>query len=123
MNRHLSLLGLLFVAVQAHAAPIPMRDFFRNPEKGFFRLSPDGKMLSFMQSYQHRMNVFVQPVAGGEPKRITAETERDIQDYFWKGNEHIVYIKDFKGDENFHLVSIRRDGTDLTDLTPFPKVR
>ena len=60
----------------------------------------DGNSLSFMQPYQNRMNVFVQPRAGGEPVRVTSETERDVAGYFWKGSGRIVYLKDFKGDEN-----------------------
>jgi dipeptidyl aminopeptidase/acylaminoacyl peptidase len=104
-------------------APIPMRDFFRNPEKSAFEISPDGKTVSFMQAYKSRLNVFVQPRAGGAPTRVTDETERDIAGYFWKGNDHLLYLKDYKGDENFHLVSVGKDGNGLKDLTPFPKVR
>src|SRR5215510_7554029 len=102
---------------------VPMRDFFRNPEKGGFEVSPDGKSFSFMQPYQRRMNVFVQSRAGGPAVRVTSETERDIASYFWKGSSRIVYLKDFKGDENFHLVSVDADGTNLVDLTPFDNVR
>jgi len=104
-------------------APIPVRDFFRHPERGYFRISPDGKTLGFMQPYERRMNIYVQPLAGGEPKRITSETERDIPDYFWKGPDRLVYVKDFGGDENYHVVAVNRDGTGLKDLTPFEGVR
>ncbi|HEX3914101.1 MAG TPA: S9 family peptidase [Steroidobacteraceae bacterium] len=69
------------------------------------------------------MNVFVQPRAGGDAIRITGETERDVWGYFWKGSRRIVYLKDFKGDENVHLVVVDADGTNLVDLTPFAKVR
>jgi dipeptidyl aminopeptidase/acylaminoacyl peptidase len=102
---------------------IPLRDFFRNPERSRFQLSPDGKSLAFMQPYQGRMNVFVQPRAGGEPVRVTNETERDVWGYFWKGSGRIVYQKDFKGDENVHVVVVNADGKNLVDLTPFEKVR
>ena len=102
---------------------IPLRDFFRNPERSRFQLSPDGKSLAFMQPYQSRMNVFVQPRAGGEAVRITSETERDVWGYFWKGSGRIVYQKDFKGDENVHVVVVNADGKNLVDLTPFEKVR
>ena len=71
-----------------------------------------------MQPYQNRMNVFVQPRAGGEAVRVTSETERDVAGYFWKGSNRIVYLKDFKGDENFHLVAVDADGKNLVDLTP-----
>ena len=102
---------------------IPLRDFFRNPDRSGFQVSPDGNSISFMQPYQNRMNVFVQPRAGGETLRVTSETERDIAGYFWKGSNRIVYLKDFKGDENFHLVAVDADGKNLVDLTPFEKVR
>jgi dipeptidyl aminopeptidase/acylaminoacyl peptidase len=102
---------------------IPLRDFFRNPERAGFQISPDGNTLAFMQPYQNRMNVFVQPRAGGEPVRLTSETERDVAGYFWKGSRRIVYLKDFKGDENFHLMAVDVGGGEPADLTPFDKVR
>jgi len=102
---------------------IPLRDFFRNPEKAGFQVSPDGNSISFMQPYANRMNVFVQPRSGGPAVRVTGETERDVTQYFWKGSRRIVYLKDFAGDENFHLVSVDADGKNLVDLTPFDKVR
>lgn len=102
---------------------IPLRDFFRNPEQSRFQVSPDGNSISFMQPYKNRMNVFVQPRAGGPVVRLTSETERDVAGYFWKGSRRIVYVKDFKGDENYHVVSVNIDGSNLVDLTPFDKVR
>lgn len=129
MNRTLSrclLAGILaagaLVSVQATAAPPPMKDFFRNPEKAGFSLSPDGKYLSWMAPYESRLNVFVRPLAGGPDKRVTSETARDISGYFWKG-DRILYVKDFGGDENFHVVSVDLDGKDLKDLTPGEKLR
>ncbi len=102
---------------------IPLRDFFRNPEKSTFQISPDGNSISFLQPYRNRRNVFVQPRAGGPAVRVTGETERDVTGYFWKGSRRIVYLKDFKGDENYHVVSVDADGGNLVDLTPFAKVR
>ena len=102
---------------------IPLRDFFRNPERSRFQVSPDGNSISFMRPYYGRMNVFVRPRAGGEAVRVTSETERDVSDYFWKGSGRIVFRKDFKGDENFHVVAADADGKNLVDLTPFEKVR
>jgi dipeptidyl aminopeptidase/acylaminoacyl peptidase len=102
---------------------IPLRDFFRNPERSGFQVSPDGNSISFMQPYQNRMNVLVEPRAGGEAVRVTSETERDVAGYFWKGSNRIVYLKDFKGDENYHVVAVDADGRNLVDLTPFEKVR
>jgi dipeptidyl aminopeptidase/acylaminoacyl peptidase len=113
---------LAFAATPA-AAPTPMRDFFRNPEKSSFQVSPGGTSLSYMAPYKNRRNVFVQSRRGGAAVQVTQETERDIAGYFWKGDDRIVYVKDFKGDENFHIVSVGKDGKNLRDLTPFPGVR
>ena len=110
-------------ATGVDAVPIPVREFFRHPERGFFRISPDGRTLAFMQPWNRRMNIYVQPIAGGEPRRLTDETARDISDHFWKGPKRLVYLKDFGGDENFHLVSVGIDGSAVKDLTPFEGVR
>jgi hypothetical protein len=110
-------------AQAAAEAKIPIRDFFRHPDRGYFRISPDGKMLAFMQPWERRLNIYVQPLAGGEPKRITSETARDISGHFWKGPNRLVYVKDFGGDENFHVVAVNVDGTGLKDMTPFDGVR
>jgi len=107
-----------------------LRDFFSKPERSFFRLSPDGKTLGFMQPYERRENIFVVPLSSdgktpdfSKARRLTAETERDIASFFWKGNDHILYVKDFGGDENFHVVSVDLRSGKLQDLTPFAKVR
>ena len=101
---------------------IPLRDFFRNPEQTAFQVSPDGRHISWLAPYERRLNVFVRPVTGGDAVRVTAETARDIGGYFWKG-ERIVYVKDFGGDENFHVVTVGRTGGEPRDLTPGEKVK
>ncbi len=115
-------LGCVLVPTPVAAAPPTLQDFFRNPEKAGFAISPDGTYLSWMAPFEKRMNVFVRPLAGGPETRVTSETARDISSYFWKGNR-ILYLKDFGGDENFHLVSVDLSGKDLKDLTPGDKLR
>jgi dipeptidyl aminopeptidase/acylaminoacyl peptidase len=111
------------LAAEAQAArQVPLRDFFKNPEQAGHQISPDGRYISWAAPYERRMNVFVRPFAGGTATRVTSETARDISAYFWKG-ERIVYVKDFGGDENFHVVSVDLKGGDLKDLTPGEKVR
>lgn len=101
---------------------IPLRDFFKNPERSGYQISPDGKWISYMSPYERRMNIFVMPRSGGDAKRITGETARDLAGYFWKSNDRIIYLKDFGGDENFHLFSVDLGGDNLKDLTPFEGV-
>ncbi len=105
---------------------IPLRDFFRNPEKTNYKISPDGSYVSHTEPYERRMNVFVEPrgeLGSGNAVRITSETDRDITGYWWKNNDTIVYVRDFDGDENFHLFAANRNGSVPRDLTPFPGVK
>jgi dipeptidyl aminopeptidase/acylaminoacyl peptidase len=111
----------------------PMHDFFRNVDRGYFRLSSDGRMIGFMQpaagedGKARRMNIFVQPLDGsrpvGEPRQVTRESARDIPNYFWKGPGTLLYTKDFGGDENFHVVAVDAASGKVTDLTPYEGVR
>lgn len=102
---------------------IPVRDFFRNPEKASYDISPDGTHLSYLAPYQNRLNIFVQQLDQEKAQRITSATERDIYQYFWKNNNTLLYLQDNKGDENFHLYGINKDGSNLRDFTPFNGVR
>lgn len=118
-------LALLFACKQQlqKAPQIPLEDFFRNPEKTAFQLSPNGEYFSYLASWEKRLNVFVQKTGADSAVRITSETERDIAGYLWKGNNRILFLKDTGGDENYHLYGVNADGSDLKGLTVFEKVR
>ena len=103
--------------------PIPLEDFFRNPQTNNYQISPDGKYISFTKSYKNRLNIFVRARGSNDARRVTSVTDRDILTYTWKGNNYIVYAKDFGGDENYHLFRVDRQGKSYKDLTPFTGVR
>jgi dipeptidyl aminopeptidase/acylaminoacyl peptidase len=67
-------------------------------------------------------NVYVQKVGDENAVRITNDTLRSIWNYFWKG-DHIVFLQDVGGDENYQLFSVAVTGKDLKALTPFPGYR
>src|SRR5687767_14500185 len=102
---------------------IPMMDFFRNPEKVAYSLSPNGEYLAFLQPWEKRLNVFVEKIGSGQATRVTSAKERDISGYAWKGDSRIVYVQDTGGDENYRLYAVGIDGSNPKDLTPFEKVR
>ena len=102
---------------------IPLEDFFKNPEKARYQISPDGKYFSYMAPYEKRMNIFVQEIGTDKATRLTSEKDRDISSYFWKNPSRIVFLKDTGGDENFKLYGVNIDGSNLQCFTDFPKVR
>ena len=102
---------------------IPLEDFFKNPEKTAYQLSPDGEQLAFMMPWKNRLNIFVQKTSSDDVKRLTSAEERDIAGYFWANNKRVAYVQDKGGDENFRLYAVDLDGNNQKDLTPFEKVR
>lgn len=103
---------------------IPLKDFFRNPEKTSYHISPNGKFISYLAPYNDRLNIFVQETTGSDAaKRITEATERDIYIYFWGNDNTIIYLRDNAGDENYHFYSVNIHTGINKDLTPFEGVR
>ena len=79
------------------APVIEMKSFFKNGNKSSFSISPDGKYYAYMSDYKGKMNVFVQEIGKGDAIRVTSDTLRSIDGYFWKGGR-IVYQQDIGGD-------------------------
>jgi dipeptidyl aminopeptidase/acylaminoacyl peptidase len=111
------------IEVESDQYTYSVEDFFRNPEKTRFQLSPKGDYLAFMAPFERRQNIFVQKIGESESIQLTRETSRDIGGYFWANNNRLVYVKDSGGDENFQLFAIDRDGSNALDLTPFEGVK
>jgi dipeptidyl aminopeptidase/acylaminoacyl peptidase len=100
-----------------------VEDFFRNPEKVNFSLSPDGKFYAYMAPYKRMLNVYVREIGKEAEIQLTYDTLRSVYGFFWANNERILYIKDSGGDENMKLFGVNKDGSNLTALVDFPKVR
>jgi len=110
-------------AKEERAPVIPMENFFKDPEKAGYRISPNGQMIIFRAPHMGRMNVFVQNLGDTSAVPITHETERSIYNALWESDDRIIFTKDLGGDENMHVLSVKPDGTGLVDHTPFEKVR
>ncbi len=102
---------------------LPLEDFFKNPEKVKFKISPNGKKIAFMQAWKNRLNVFVQAVSEDEAIQVTRAEARDVAEYFWANNNTIAFLQDNGGDENFSLYTVQADGKNEKHLTPFDNVQ
>ncbi len=113
-------------AAKEKAVPglIPRSILFGNPDKAAARISPDGKRLSFLAPVNGVLNVWVGPLADTDAaKPVTKDTKRGIRSYFWAyTNQHILYVQDADGDENWHVYRVDLKSGEITDLTPLPKV-
>ena len=102
---------------------IPMQDFFRNPEKSSFKISPNGEHIAYMKPWKARMNVFVMDMNTKKEVRLTSSQERGIYWFAWLNNNRIGYIKDEGGNENMHFYAVNVDMSNGIDLTPFENVQ
>jgi dipeptidyl aminopeptidase/acylaminoacyl peptidase len=107
-------------AVQA--PPIIERSvLFGNPTRFQGRLSPDGLLMSFRAPLDGVMNLWVGDRGDyASVKAITHDTGRGIPSHFWAlDSQHVLYIQDQGGDENWHLYSVDLDTGNTIDLSPF----
>lgn len=106
--------------------PLISRDvLFGNPDRASPELSADGKMIAFLADVDGVLNVWVAPAHNPDAARpVTKDTHRGIRSYFWAyDNQHILYIQDKGGDENFHIYATDPKTLDTRDLTPISGVR
>jgi len=89
---------------------IPREVLFGNPEKTMVRLSSNGQKISYLANSNGVLNIFTAKIeTPNEGAAITKDTGRGIRQYFWLyDNQHIAYLKDDGGDENWriHVVNI-----------------
>jgi dipeptidyl aminopeptidase/acylaminoacyl peptidase len=102
-------------------SPLISREvLFGNPDKASPQLSPDGSQIGFLAPVDGVLNVWVGPA--GDPAQaspVTSDTGRGIRFFVWAfTNQHILYIQDKGGDENWRLYSVNLTDGEMKDLTP-----
>jgi dipeptidyl aminopeptidase/acylaminoacyl peptidase len=103
---------------------IPRSVLFGNPERMRARLSPDGEKLAYVAPVDDVLNVWVRTVGDADDRVVTHDDQRGIVFYFWaQDSEHIMYIQDQDGDENWRLYAVSLATEEVQDLTPFEGVQ
>ena len=101
-----------------------VEDYFKTPDAFSFKLSPDGKYLSFMKRREGgKRDLFIKNTNNQEIIKLVEQQEDLIRSYFWASDNRIVYSQDKGGDENYHLYGVNLDGSNNEELTPFDGVR
>jgi dipeptidyl aminopeptidase/acylaminoacyl peptidase len=103
---------------------IPRNVLFGNPDKASPRLSPDGRKLAYLAPEKDVLNVWVRTIGQPDDQVVTADKKRGIRIFFWQqDSEHILYLQDQDGDENWHVYQTNLKTKNTRDLTPFQGVR
>ena len=99
-------------------------DYFAKPKASSFRLSPNGKYMSYREKDENgKRHIYVKEIATGEVKRAIEEGDELIRDYGWINDKRLSFAKDNGGDENYHVYAADIDGRNTKDLTPFDGVK
>ncbi|HWC19247.1 MAG TPA: S9 family peptidase [Terriglobales bacterium] len=103
---------------------IPRSVLFGNPERADPQISPDGKQLGYLAPVDGVLNVWVRTLGKTDDRPVTHDTNRGIRNFLWQyDNQHVLYLQDVGGDENWRLYQTDTKSKQTRDLTPFDKVR
>jgi len=119
------LIALVPAAAAAELPPLIPRDvFFGNPRKMSPRISPDGTALAYLApSERGVMNIWVQSVDRDDAVMVTDVSRGGIPSFMMRwayDSRHILFLKDYDGDEIHHVFMVDTKSKILRDLTPFP---
>ncbi len=96
-----------FCACKQHEVrQIPISDFFKTPEESTFRLSPDGKYMSYLKPYKGRQNLFIKSLADGRERPATSFTDYPVREYSWTYSDQIIFIQDIIDRDEFSLFAL-----------------
>ncbi len=118
--------ALFFVPSCAKREPelIPREVLFGNPVKMAPQISPNGKMMAYLAPVNNVLNVWVKTVGKEDDRAVTKDEDRGIRWYFWaEDSEHIMYLQDVGGDENWRLYGVNLKTDEIKDLTPYEDVQ
>src|SRR6266700_753294 len=108
----------------AGAPLIPRAVLFGNPSRFQAKLSPDGEWLTWLAPLEGVLNIWLAPADDvGSAQPLTRATGRPIawQDWACDG-QHILFITDEDGDENWRIFALDRATAAIRSLTPISGV-
>jgi dipeptidyl aminopeptidase/acylaminoacyl peptidase len=102
----ISILSALYSCNRNKIRQIPISDFFKNAEKSIFRISPDGKYVSYLKPYKGRQNLFIKSLADGKEHMATSFTDYSVIDYSWTYNDQIIFSQDIISMDEYKMYAL-----------------
>jgi len=116
---------LLFACKQENKVEvIPVNNFFKSQDKATYRISPDGKSLSYLKLQDKKQNLFVEDLATGKSIQLTKLVEKNISFYSWVSSNELIYYKEKEGVRHqSDLFIINKEGNNERQLSANEKTR
>ena len=102
---------------------IPISDFFKTPEESVFRISPDGKYISYLKPFNGRQNIVIRSLADGKEHMATSFTDYPVREYSWTYNNQIVFIQDIIELDEYKMFVLDVNSSKINDLLSVEKGR
>jgi dipeptidyl aminopeptidase/acylaminoacyl peptidase len=113
------------VATPGHPSPLIAREIlFGNPEKTAPQISPDAQWLAYLAPDAGVLNIWVRTLDGKHDRAVTEDRKRGIRHYRWQADsQHILYVQDKDGDEDWHVYQTNVETRVTHDLTPHDAIQ
>ena len=109
---------------QKETRTIPVDDFFKSQNKVGYRLSPDGKNLSYLKLKGADRNIYIEDLKTGEGKSITQFKGMNIVFYCWVSDNELIYYKEVDAASNqSDMYIIDKEGKNERQLVKNEKSR
>jgi len=119
-----SVIAVLAACVQQSARQIPLSDFFKTPEKSYFKISPDGKYISYIKAVKEHQCLYIKSLQTGKEERAMAFTDVGIRpDYFWTYGNQLVISEEVIALDQFKLFVVDVNTLKLRNLLTLDKVK
>ncbi|WP_237088266.1 S9 family peptidase [Nubsella zeaxanthinifaciens] len=105
---------------------IPVNDFFKTQDRALYRLSPNGKYLSYLTLKDKKQHLIVEDLEQGKITEVSKLEERNINFYAWVSNDEIIYYKEKEGSRfqtDLYIVNKNGTGERLLNADEKSKVR
>lgn len=120
----LLMVAFIFACKGKNDSTIPVDDFFKTQDKAYYRISPDGKSLSYLKLQNKKLELFAEDLATGKSMQLTHLNDKSISFHFWtSNNELIYYTEDESKERRSDLFVINKDGSKQVQLYTNEKSR
>jgi len=120
---YISIISCLFSCHKQEVRQIPISDFFKSPEQSVFRLSPDGKYISYLKAFKGKQNIVIRSLADGREHMATSLTDYSVREYSWTYNNQIVFIQDFISLDEYKMFVLDVSTSQTRELLSLEKGR
>ncbi|MFG2006839.1 S9 family peptidase [Spirillospora sp. NPDC048911] len=85
-------------------------------------LAPDASMVAYSSNADGHYDLWVAPLTGGDPRKVTALPGRSVRQIAWSpDSKELVFTADHEGDEQYRLYRIGLGDVDAVDISIGPE--